>query len=99
MKVVHRLAGLGYIESTQGRGGGITLAMAPHDIIVGQVVRHTEATLEVIDCAANNCPLTPGCLLKRALNKATKAFIDTLDEYTIADLVKNRTHIMRVVGR
>lgn len=98
MKVVHHLSGLGYIESTQGRGGGIALALAPEDIDVGKVVRQTEATLDVIDCARSNCPLTPGCLLKRALNKATKAFMDTLDDYTVADLVKNRAQIRRLIG-
>lgn len=98
MKVVHRLSGLGYIDSTQGRGGGITLARAAADINVGEVVRDMEATLDVIDCAGSNCPLTPGCLLKRALNRATKSFMDTLDEYTIDDLVKNHSHIVRLVG-
>lgn len=98
MKVVHRLSGLGYIESVQGRGGGIALAMAPEDIAVGAIVRDMEATLDVIDCAANHCPLIPACLLKPALDRAGKAFIDTLDGYTIADLTRNRAHIVKLVG-
>ena len=98
MKVVHRLSSLGYIESVQGRGGGITLAMAAGDILVGEVVRDMEVTLDVIDCAGNRCPLTSACRLKHALNQASKAFIDTLDGYTIADLTQNRAHIVRLVG-
>jgi Rrf2 family nitric oxide-sensitive transcriptional repressor len=98
VKVVHRLSTLGYIVSVQGRGGGITLAVRPEHINVGDVVRHMEATLDVIDCVGSNCPLLPGCLLKRALNKATKAFLETLDDYTVADLTRNRAHIVKLVG-
>ena len=98
VKVVHRLVNLGYLKSVQGRGGGITLARPAGDIVVGRVVRDTEATLEVIDCAKTDCPLLPGCLLKRALNKATREFLKTLDRYTVADLVRNRRTIVRLVG-
>ena len=82
----------------QGRGGGIALAMEPEDIVVGDVVRNMEATLDVIDCAAGNCPLLPKCLLKRALGEATDAFLETLDNYTIADLTKNRDDLIKLVG-
>lgn len=98
VKVVHRLVNLGYLQSVQGRGGGIGLAQSARDIVVGRVVRDMEATLEVIDCAKANCPLLPGCLLKGALSKATRAFLGTLDKYTIADLVRNRRVIVRLVG-
>ena len=98
VKVVHRLAGLGYLRSVQGRGGGVTLALPPGDIVVGQVVRDVEATLDVIDCAKNDCPLTSGCLLKGALNQAMRAFLATLDDYTLADLVRNRDRIVALVG-
>lgn len=98
VKVVHRLSSLGYLRSVQGRGGGVTLALPAGDIVVGQVVRDMEATLDVIDCAKNDCPLTAGCLLKGALNRATQAFLDTLDGYTVADLVRNRDRIVALVG-
>ena len=98
VKVVHQLSSLGYLQSIQGRGGGIALALAAEEIVVGDVVRHMENTLEVIDCVGTNCPLVPGCLLKGALDKASAAFIKTLDGYTIADLVKNRSHIVKLVG-
>ena len=98
VKVVHRLSGFGYVQSVRGRGGGVVLAHAPDDIVVGQVVRDMEATLEVIDCAKNDCPLTGGCLLKGALNQATRAFLDALDRYTVADLIRNRDNIIRLVG-
>lgn len=98
VKVVHKLVTLGYLDSVQGRGGGIYLARRPHDISVGKVVRDMENTFDVIDCAANNCPLLPACLLKDALNKSTQAFLRTLDGYTIADLVTNRRQLLRLIG-
>ncbi len=98
VKVVHRLGSLGYLNSVQGRGGGIALARPPRDIVVGKVVRDMEATLNVIDCAGTNCPMTPACLLKGALNRATVAFLKTLDGYTVADLVRNRRQIVAMLG-
>jgi len=98
VKVVHRLSLLGYVDSVQGRSGGIRLALKPEDIVVGQVVRNMESTLEVVDCSKSNCPLLPGCLLKGALLEATNAFLEALDQYTVADLVKNRSHIVSLVG-
>ncbi|MGI9295261.1 MAG: Rrf2 family transcriptional regulator [Pseudomonadales bacterium] len=97
VKVVHQLVNLGYLKSVQGRGGGITLAKPAAKINVGKVVRQMENTLDVIDCAAANCPLTPSCILKCALNEATKSFLQVLDNYTVADLVKNRTQLLRLI--
>ena len=98
VKVVHRLSTLGYLASTQGRGGGIALARAPEDIVVGDVVREMEATLDAVDCAGSDCPLLPACLLKGALDEAMQAFLATLDGYTVADLTTNRSKIVRLVG-
>lgn len=89
-KVVHQLGAWGYIETLRGKGGGIRLAHAPKEIIVGDVVRHTEETLEIVECFApdnENCLLLPGCRLKTALNEALYSFLATLDLYTLADLL------------
>ncbi|MGI9285706.1 MAG: Rrf2 family transcriptional regulator [Pseudomonadales bacterium] len=98
VKVVHQLVNLGYLQSVQGRGGGITLAKPASKINVGKVVRQMEKSLNVIDCVAENCPLTPSCILKRAVNEATKSFLQVLDTYTVADLVKNRTQLLRLIN-
>ncbi len=64
VKVVHKLARLGYIRSVQGRSGGIFIEGNLTEIRVGDVVRDMEATLDIIDCAAMVCPLSPACILK-----------------------------------
>ncbi len=97
MKVVHHLVGLGYLSSVRGRGGGISLAKPASEINVGDVVRATETTLDVVDCDAYACPLARKCILKDALNEATDAFLSVLDGYTVADLTRNRRQLLRLI--
>lgn len=99
-KVVHRLGGLGYLTTVQGRHGGITLATAPERIVVGQVVRDMEADLAVVEClgATTSCPIAPSCRLKRAMRDATSAFLETLDELTLADLLRPPLPLRQSLG-
>ncbi len=98
MKVVHQLAKLGYVKSVQGRGGGIRLGCPASTINVGKVVRATETTLNIVDCVAFDCLFTNKCTLKTALNQATDAFMSVLDDYTIADLTKNRRQLLKLIS-
>ncbi len=78
MKVVHQLASLGYVRSTQGRGGGISLAISAGKISVGEIVRKMEPSLEPIDCDKSGCTIRSVCLLKGILNEASVVFIHVL---------------------
>ena len=98
VKVVHKMVSLGYINSTQGRGGGLCLAIDLHEVTIGDVVRSMESILDVVDCDSNTCPLLPACRLKVALGKAMDTFLETLDTFTLDDLVKNKSHILKLVG-
>lgn len=93
-KVVHRLAQLGYLKSTRGRGGGLALGRDPARIRVGEVVLAMEGDMNIIDCHALACVLLPGCSLKSALDRASLAFIAVLNEVTLADLL-NDPHMRR----
>jgi Rrf2 family transcriptional regulator, nitric oxide-sensitive transcriptional repressor len=93
-KVVHRLAQLGYLRSTRGRGGGLALGRDPAAIRIGDVVVAMERDLNIIDCEALACVLLPGCSLKLALDRAGRAFIAALNEVTLADLLNDR-HMRR----
>lgn len=99
MKVVNKLVTLGYIQSTQGRGGGILLAIAPEEIIVGDIVRAMEPTLEPIDCEKNACTIRTACLLKGVLNEASQAFLKSLDNYTVANLIRNKPQLISILSR
>jgi Rrf2 family nitric oxide-sensitive transcriptional repressor len=92
MKVVHQLGQAGYIETVRGRGGGMRLARSAPEIILGDVIRFTEPDMDIVPCFAlenQDCPLRRACLLKGALDRARQAFLDVLDEYTLADLTGN----------
>ena len=91
MKVTHQLGVGGYIETVRGRHGGLRLAKASTEIGLGDVVRYTEPDFAIVMCLEPvdaGCAISPGCVLRRALERARRAFLDVLDEYTLSDLVK-----------
>jgi Rrf2 family nitric oxide-sensitive transcriptional repressor len=90
MKVVNDLGQNGYLETVRGRNGGIRLMREPRHINIGQVVRDTENQLGVIGCLERRgyCPIERACVLRSALQDATRAFLAVLDTYTLADLTK-----------
>lgn len=95
-KVVHQLANRGYIQTTRGKGGGMRLARLPQLINIGDVVRDMEENINLVECfnAKNqSCPLLPACILKSVLLEARKNFFDTLDRYTLADLLINQSFL------
>lgn len=92
-KVVHELGQAGFLETTRGRGGGIRLARPPEDIAIGDVVRHAEGPMALVECfdpATSHCRIEPACGLRSILDEALSAFMETLDRYTLADLVARR---------
>lgn len=91
MKVVHQLARSGVIESVRGKGGGIRLARAPEAIRLGDVVRTSEGSAPIVECLADDvsaCCIAPACRLTAILVSAFDALYATLDQYTVADLVR-----------
>lgn len=88
-KVVHKLAILGYVNTSRGRNGGIVLGRDPAAIRIGDVVVGLESDLSIVDCQALGCVLQRGCSLKSALNQARRAFIAALNEVTLADLLSD----------
>lgn len=90
MKVANELARLGYVDSSRGSGGGLRLNRSPADIVIGRVVRDMEADFGLVECFRedNRCVITPACALPRMLDKALKAFLETLDAFTLADLIE-----------
>ncbi len=97
VKIVHELGRAGYLETVRGRGGGFFLARPPEDIIIGDVVRLTEGPLDIVECfnpKKNTCPLIGICKLSKAMQKATKAFMDVLDDLTLADIASNKHELL-----
>lgn len=101
VKIVHELGRAGYLETQRGRGGGFRLARPASDIVVGDVIRLTEGPLDLVECFnpdVNTCPLIGVCKLSSALQKATKAFMDVLDDLTLADIASNRGALLERIA-
>jgi Rrf2 family nitric oxide-sensitive transcriptional repressor len=93
MKVAYDLRQRGYIETLRGRKGGMRLSRRAEDITVGEVIRWTEAPLELVECFnpdTNTCPLQGHCHLSRGIQRALRAFLSVLDDLTLADIAINR---------
>ena len=89
-KIVMTLSGLGLLETTRGRGGGLRLLRPAHTIVLGEVVRHTESDLTLVECFDadhNTWRLDGHCRLKGALREAMNRYLEVLDGVNLADLV------------
>lgn len=99
-KVVNHLAQQGCLKTRRGRGGGIQLAWPPAQIRLGDLVRAAEDQPVFVECfasASNTCVLNGRCLLKSVLAEARNAFYETLNRYTVADLVTG-PHRVRMIN-
>jgi Rrf2 family nitric oxide-sensitive transcriptional repressor len=102
MKVVHQLARAGIVESVRGKGGGVRLARPPEDIRLGAIVRGSEGDAPIVECLSGDplaCRITSSCRLKGILVNAFDALYDSLDEYTLADLVKRPRELTHALVR
>lgn len=94
MKIVMSLSGLGWIESSRGRAGGIRLSVDPEQIKIGDVVRQTETDFHIVECfddASNTCQLNGRCKLKSVLKRASDSFLHELDQVTLADMLPSNS--------
>lgn len=93
VKVVHKLGQLGYIETIQGKNGGIKLKKSPKQINIGHLISQLEP-LELLNCSVSYCNISPACRLKKYLVNAKNMFIKELEQYTIDDLVNDNSELL-----
>jgi len=101
VKVVHNLSLLGYIITARGKRGGLRLSRSPDKINLGDVVRHTEGNFDIVECfnsTSNTCPISPMCKLKGVIHEAYRGFISVLDQYTLADILKNKKQLQTILS-
>lgn len=100
MVLVHRLGGLGFLENTRGRGGGIRLARPSSEIRLDEIVRATEPGFELVECYrgdSNQCLITKPCRLRGILDEAMEAWLGVLNKYSLADLVVRNTALVHLL--
>ena len=69
-------------------------------VVLGKVVRATEGPAMPAECFGpepDRCVIARTCRLKAVLKQAASAFYAVLDDYTLADIVRNRTMIAEIL--
>ncbi len=100
VKVVHNLSSMGIIDSFKGKGGGICLCTSPEKINIGLLVKELESDSALVECLGLNgrCQINPSCKLKKALKLAEQNFYETLENFTLADIVTNKKSLSASLG-
>ncbi len=101
LKAARQLGQLGYLENLRGRTGGVRLAVSPDSIVIGEVVRHTEGDVELVECfnaETNTCPLIGVCGLSAAFKRGLAGFFAELDRTTLADVVADGPALLERLG-
>lgn len=96
VKVVHRLAQLSYIETIKGKGGGIKIAKTTKSLLLGDLIVSLEPNMHMVECfdaKKNTCRISSACQLKHFLFDATQSFLQSLNQHTLADTVKNKEYL------
>ena len=100
MKVAYQLGQAGYVETVRGRNGGLRLLRAASEIKLGDLVRECEGDFTMVECFdtdQNQCVLTPACKLKNVLKDALDAYFQSLNQYTLADLLQPKTTLVQLL--
>lgn len=100
VKIVQRLADLGYVETVRGRNGGVRLARPASEIRLGALIRETEENLVLVECfdpEHDTCPISSACRLAGLLDDALQAFLAVLDARTLADVLEPKRQLISLM--
>lgn len=92
VKIIHNLAQIKLIHTTRGKNGGISLAVDPKEVNIGELVVKLEPHFDLVPCFSkekSNCCIAPACRLKTVLQRAQQAFIEVLYEVSLAEVIHN----------
>tara|TARA_R110002124_G_scaffold233381_1_gene398606 strand:- start:10092 stop:10541 length:450 start_codon:yes stop_codon:yes gene_type:complete len=100
MKVVHQLSKHNILKTIRGKGGGLLLNTTPDLINLGNLVQKIEPNFFIVECfdkRNNKCVISPVCKLKKILCEAKKNFIQTLEQYTLRDIIQNNKELENIL--
>jgi len=100
VKIVHHLASLGFVHTIRGRNGGMSLAREPESINLADVVLKTEPNFQLVECfrREGDCCIEEACRFRGALNRALQSFFTVLGEYTLADLIEDKSELLQFLN-
>jgi len=95
-KILQILSGEGLLKSTKGQGGGFSLARPTEKILLTDLIRIFQNTIQLNECVFKKkiCPKRSTCVLKKEIDSIEKDVLKRLHGITIASLVSdgNRSH-------
>ena len=95
--ILGELRNAGFVRSRKGPGGGYSLARAPREIKIGNVIRRIDGPLAPIGCASRtayrpcqDCKDVKNCTVRLMMTKVRDAMSEVLDRVSVADMVAMR---------
>lgn len=88
-KIFQALSRSGILRSHRGVRGGFTLAKAPSDITVKDVLESIQGPYHLTKCVPDpdSCPRASQCAMRDLLATAEKKMLDVFTSHTLEDLV------------
>ena len=87
VKIVHFMGKQNWLITTRGKGGGIRLNPEALQLRLGQAVRILQRETPIVECNTPPCVLRSNCGLKGILDHALEQFYQSLDQYTLAEVL------------
>jgi Rrf2 family transcriptional regulator, iron-sulfur cluster assembly transcription factor len=105
-QIFQKLKRAGIIKSVRGPSGGYYLARSPEEIRVGDIVRATEASTDLVFCLAakksgRHCDRAAQCIVRDIWGEASRRLMDYFDSITLQDLCKQaqKQGVERVIDK
>ncbi|WP_038346102.1 RrF2 family transcriptional regulator [Acinetobacter sp. A47] len=89
VKVVHFMGKQQWIVTIRGKGGGLHLNPEAKNLKLGEIVRTLQGSHQIVECNTPPCVLRSHCGLKGILDQALECFYQSLDQYTLGEVVQH----------
>lgn len=99
-RIVADLARGGFVQTFPGRDGGLSLARAPKEINLRQIVEHFEGRIFVSDCliGKGECPFDNNCPVRCRWAHLQATVMQELEQITFEDLAQEALSIESIVS-
>ena len=90
-KIISQLSIAGFLQTSRGARGGVTLARPPGDITLLEVIEAIDGPIQLNECVGNKgaCPFEENCPLRPVWCDAQEELIGRLQGTNFADMIAN----------
>ena len=101
-QLIAKLKKADIVKSTRGAQGGYTLAKAPEQISVGEILRALEGTLNLVDCISGNkdaeCASFDFCVTKYVWQRISDSINATVDAISLSELLVENERVKHLAS-